>query len=256
MFCGAKVGRDCEEPVKKRRGRPSLKHMEGHEETHGIDEGFKAAVQAVIKDDNPHLVKQKNTTSNGFFQCLLCFCCPKENADYNYEVHDPRLMSAHRLLLSAPEIIYSHPILAAGSFGINLGAMFCIVSVPGFPQGMTFDQHMEASKVRYISAPLLNLFQKKPEEVHSLASMPWEPECMKYVCEHVVREAVTTPLPSYGVREWNHRRRLVTSEGKFSVLCTGYILSNLKVMVRKKKKREKAYTPFLTCECIQVCKRG
>lgn len=30
-------------------------------------------------------------------------------------------------------------------------------------------------------------------------------ECMKYVCEHVVRDSVTTPLPTYGVREWNVR---------------------------------------------------
>jgi hypothetical protein len=29
-----------------------------------------------------------------------------------------------------------------------------------------------------------------------------------------------------------HRRRLTTKEGKFSALCTGFILSNLRVMVR------------------------
>jgi hypothetical protein len=155
--CGrcAKVGRDCEEPVKKKRGRPSLKHA-GNEASDETKQLMKRAVR------NSKIKKSESVEDKMDEEDDLDLPIQTDAGEYNYDVHDPRLMSAHRLLLSAPEIIFNHPVLSAGSFGINLGPLFFVAELPavGFPKDMTFDEHMIATKIRFITEPLLQLFQR------------------------------------------------------------------------------------------------
>lgn len=140
--------------MKKKRGRPSLKHAgnEASDET-------KQLMKRAIRNSK---IKKSESVEDKMDEEDLDLPIQTDAGEYNYDVHDPRLMSAHRLLLSAPEIIFNHPVLSAASFGINLGPLFFVAELPavGFPKDMTLDEHMIATKIRFITEPLLQLFQR------------------------------------------------------------------------------------------------
>ena len=143
---------------------------------------------------------------------------------------DPRLIAAHELLLSLPEVLFANPEAAARSFGIALSGDFYVAEVGAFGPEMTLCDHLRASRVRHMAPRLAAFFGRTAEEMPTLADLPWTAQCDQLVCANLVREAVTTPLPVYGVRQWQHTKSVTTAQGVFSVACKGYILSNLRVM--------------------------
>ena len=129
------------------------------------------------------------------------------------------------------EILFDFSSFAYFSFqGINLGPDYYAVEVGRFTPDMSLAQHHRLSRVRVMSDSLLAFFGKDASEIATPADIPWRPDCEILVCQNLVRDAVTTPLPVYGVRQWQHTKTVTTREGVFSVACKGYILSNLKTM--------------------------
>ena len=148
--------------------------------------------------------------------------------DYRYELQDPRLLASHQLLLRAPELIYQNPRLAAAAFGIRLGELFFVSDVGKFTDDMTLQDHFSESRIRYVSPKYQQFLQ--PVESRTLLDMPWDDMNSPNFCYEIIREAVNMELPVYGIRQWEHLRRITVNTGRYSCLFKGYILSNLKVM--------------------------
>ena len=89
----AKAGRLCEEPIKKKRGRPRL------------DAAAVAGMPASASGALERLLSEEDRKEPS---CL---------SDYNYEVQDPRLVASLSILLSIPETIFASPVEAAKAFG-------------------------------------------------------------------------------------------------------------------------------------------
>ncbi len=206
----AKVGRACEEPVKKKRGRPRLEDVDAeHPEAAALVAQGMAALDVVMSEEDKK---------------------PVVSAEYNYEQHEGRLVAAHKLLLSVPEALFANPLLAAQAFGIALSRDFYVAELGPFTADMSLCDHLRASRLRYATPSLLRFLGRTAAEMPTLADIPWSAQCDAMVCTNLVREAVTAPLPNYGVRQWQHTKSVETRDGVYSVACKGYILANLRVM--------------------------
>ena len=49
-------------------------------------------------------------------------------------------------------------------------------------------------------------------------------------CDRVIRDSMNEQLPVYGLRTWEHSKRITVPSGTFIIDCKGYILSNRAVM--------------------------
>jgi hypothetical protein len=127
-------------------------------------------------------------------------------------------------------VLFANPEAAARSFGIALSEDFYVAEVGSFGPEMTLCEHMRGSRVRHMAPSLARFFGRPAAEMATLADLPWTAQCDQLVCTTLVREAMTAPLPVYGVRQWQHTKSVTTRDGVFSVACRGYILSNLRVM--------------------------
>ncbi len=116
-------------------------------------------------------------------------------------------------------MLFANPEAAARSFGIALSEDFYVAEVGAFTPEMTLCEHLRASRLRHMAPSLARFFGRAAGEMATLVDLPWTAQCDQLVCANVVREAVTTPLPVYGVRQWQHTKSVTTREGVFSVAC-------------------------------------
>lgn len=219
----AKAHRPCEEPMKKKRGRPRLADQvavvteaQRQEQQHqqktivAAAPAIGSATMSSHEDDEPRSV------------CI---------GDYSYESHDPRLVASHKLLLNAPALLYADPVAGAAAFGIELGQHHLVMEMAPFDASNpeSFATYFGRCVVQVISPSLVAFFDgRRPA---TWAELPWEDtSTCSGVCPFVLRDALTTPLPAYGVRQWTHSKRVSLSGGTYRIHCKGYLLSNLRVM--------------------------
>merc|ERR1711991_509905 len=133
---------------------------------------------------------------------------PGRVGDYRYDAQDPRLIASHQLLLATPDLVFSNPQMAAVAFGIKLSDHFMMVQPSPFLENMSLLDHMQQSRVRYVSPLLLEFLGHAAEQIRTPLDVGWDCTDDMMKCDRVIRDSMTAKLPVYGIRQWEHTKKI------------------------------------------------
>lgn len=184
--------------------------------------------------------KQKDKKCNGERPCRRCLSSkvscedavskkrgrPVKQASDEHGL-DPRLLTAHELILRHSEVIFADPVLAAGVFGIRLSKEFFVCEIPIFADGMSLVDFERESKIHFMSEAMCAFLGATRDQYPNQAAIKW----LNTVCSpNCVKDAATTLVPKNCVRHWTHKKMFQSGFETFDCDVRGYILPSLKVM--------------------------